>query len=130
VIEVEADGFLYNMVRNIAGTLVEVGRGRRPESWPAEVLAARDRRETMIESSSGYASAISIPSPFQYPSGKLRRLLITGRIVDGSTPKLLGKNRLTRATKPIAEMARATPPTIAEAGTSRARTIASASTAT
>lgn len=44
VIEVEADGFLYNMVRNIVGTLVEVGRGKRPSSWPGEVLAARDRR--------------------------------------------------------------------------------------
>jgi tRNA pseudouridine38-40 synthase len=44
VIEVEADGFLYNMVRNIVGTLVEVGRAKRPVSWPSEVLAARDRR--------------------------------------------------------------------------------------
>jgi tRNA pseudouridine38-40 synthase len=43
VIEVEADGFLYNMVRNIAGTLVEVGKGRQPPNWPAEVLALRDR---------------------------------------------------------------------------------------
>ena len=44
IIEVEADGFLYNMVRNIVGTLVMVGRGSRPVSWPAEVLAALDRR--------------------------------------------------------------------------------------
>ena len=44
VVEVEGDGFLYNMVRTIVGTLVEVGRGVRPESWPAEVLACRDRR--------------------------------------------------------------------------------------
>ena len=43
-IEVEADGFLYNMVRAIVGTLVEVGRGAQPESWVAEVLAAADRR--------------------------------------------------------------------------------------
>jgi len=44
VIEVEGDGFLRHMVRNIVGTLVEVGRGRRtPESMSA-VLAARDRR--------------------------------------------------------------------------------------
>jgi tRNA pseudouridine38-40 synthase len=43
-VEVEADGFLYNMVRSIVGTLVEVGRGVRSEEWPAEVLAARDRR--------------------------------------------------------------------------------------
>jgi len=43
VIEVEADGFLYNMVRNIVGTLVEVGKGKQPVTWPAEVLAWRDR---------------------------------------------------------------------------------------
>ncbi len=44
LIEVEADGFLYNMVRAIVGTLVEVGNGRKPESWPGEVLSATDRR--------------------------------------------------------------------------------------
>jgi tRNA pseudouridine38-40 synthase len=44
VIEIEADGFLYNMVRAIVGTLVEVGQGKREPSWPAEVLAAQDRR--------------------------------------------------------------------------------------
>lgn len=44
-IDVAGDGFLYNMVRAIVGTLVEVGRGGRDVSWPAEVLAARDRRQ-------------------------------------------------------------------------------------
>lgn len=43
-IDVEADGFLYNMVRAIAGSLVYVGTGARPESWMAEVVAAEDRR--------------------------------------------------------------------------------------
>jgi tRNA pseudouridine38-40 synthase len=43
-IEVEGDGFLYNMVRAIVGTLVEVGRGAHDEAWPAQVLAARDRK--------------------------------------------------------------------------------------
>jgi tRNA pseudouridine38-40 synthase len=43
-IEIEADGFLYNMVRNIVGTLVRVGQGDRPESSIGEVLASRDRR--------------------------------------------------------------------------------------
>jgi tRNA pseudouridine38-40 synthase len=43
IIEVEADGFLYNMVRNIVGTLVEVGKGKQAPTWPAEVLALRDR---------------------------------------------------------------------------------------
>jgi tRNA pseudouridine38-40 synthase len=44
-IEVTGDGFLYNMVRAIVGTLVEVGKGARDVSWPAEVLAACDRRD-------------------------------------------------------------------------------------
>ncbi len=42
-LDVEADGFLYNMVRAIAGTLIEVGRGYWPESRVAEVLEAGDR---------------------------------------------------------------------------------------
>ncbi|MCE9605762.1 MAG: tRNA pseudouridine(38-40) synthase TruA [Planctomycetia bacterium] len=42
--EVEADGFLYNMVRTMVGTLVEVGRGRKPESWTQELVAAGDRK--------------------------------------------------------------------------------------
>jgi tRNA pseudouridine38-40 synthase len=42
-IDVEGDGFLYNMVRAIAGTLVEVGRGKRDPASIAEVVAARDR---------------------------------------------------------------------------------------
>jgi tRNA pseudouridine38-40 synthase len=44
-IDVEADGFLYNMVRAIAGTLMNVGRGFWPESKVAEILTAEDRKE-------------------------------------------------------------------------------------
>jgi tRNA pseudouridine38-40 synthase len=42
-LDVEADGFLYNMVRAIAGTLINVGRGYWPEEKVAEILAAEDR---------------------------------------------------------------------------------------
>ena len=44
-LEVEADGFLYNMVRTMVGTLVEVGRGARPETWVSQVLDSADRRQ-------------------------------------------------------------------------------------
>ena len=43
VILVSADSFLHHMVRNIVGSLVEVGRGARSVSWMAELLAGRDR---------------------------------------------------------------------------------------
>lgn len=42
-INVCANGFLYNMVRNIVGTLVEVGHGKHPPEWIDELLARRDR---------------------------------------------------------------------------------------
>jgi tRNA pseudouridine38-40 synthase len=41
---VSADAFLHHMVRAIVGSGIEVGRGRRPADWIAEVLAGRDRR--------------------------------------------------------------------------------------
>ena len=42
-IDVEGNGFLHNMVRIIAGSLVMVGAGRRPVEWLAAALAARSR---------------------------------------------------------------------------------------
>ena len=45
VYDVTGDGFLRHMVRNIVGSLVEVGRGRVPPDWIGEVLASRDRRK-------------------------------------------------------------------------------------
>lgn len=45
VMTIEGDGFLYNMVRTIAGMLLAVGRGwNRPEDIQ-EILAARDRKK-------------------------------------------------------------------------------------
>ena len=43
-IHIEANGFLYNMVRNIAGTLIQVGVGRDKPDWIPQVLKAYDRR--------------------------------------------------------------------------------------
>lgn len=44
LIEVEGNGFLYNMVRIIVGTLVEVGLGRRDEDSLDAAISACDRR--------------------------------------------------------------------------------------
>lgn len=42
--EIEGTGFLRHMVRNLVGSLLEVGRGRRPPEWIGELLEVRDRR--------------------------------------------------------------------------------------
>jgi len=43
IYRIEATGFLKHMVRNVVGTLLEVGRGERAPDAVREVLAARDR---------------------------------------------------------------------------------------
>jgi tRNA pseudouridine38-40 synthase len=42
-IAVEANAFLRHMVRNIVGTLVEIGRGRIPAEFVPAILASKDR---------------------------------------------------------------------------------------
>lgn len=44
-VEVEGDGFLYNMVRAIVGTLVQVGRGKMAPAEVKRIVAARDRAQ-------------------------------------------------------------------------------------
>ena len=42
---IEGNGFLYNMVRAVAGTLIEVGKGRRPAADMKRILASQDRSQ-------------------------------------------------------------------------------------
>ncbi|MEM9828357.1 MAG: tRNA pseudouridine(38-40) synthase TruA [Planctomycetota bacterium] len=43
--EVAANGFLYNMVRNIVGTLIEIGRGKQAPDWIDALIASGDRNQ-------------------------------------------------------------------------------------
>lgn len=43
-VTIGADHFLHHMVRNLLGTLVEIGSGKRPVTGLADVLAAKDRK--------------------------------------------------------------------------------------
>ena len=43
VVRVVGNAFLHSMVRVIVGSLIEVGRGKRPPGWMAESLRSRDR---------------------------------------------------------------------------------------
>ena len=42
-IRIKGNGFLYNMVRLMAGTLLEVGRGKQEPQWVKEILASKER---------------------------------------------------------------------------------------
>ena len=43
IIRITGNGFLYNMVRLMAGTLLEVGRGKQEPQWVKEILASKER---------------------------------------------------------------------------------------
>ncbi|MEO7066418.1 MAG: tRNA pseudouridine(38-40) synthase TruA [Rhodanobacter sp.] len=43
-VDIEANGFLHHMVRNIVGSLLMIGRGERPVEWLAELLVACNRQ--------------------------------------------------------------------------------------
>ncbi|MFM7669919.1 MAG: tRNA pseudouridine(38-40) synthase TruA, partial [Betaproteobacteria bacterium] len=43
IVTLRANAFLQHMVRNIVGSLIQVGTGNRPQAWVGELLASRDR---------------------------------------------------------------------------------------
>jgi tRNA pseudouridine38-40 synthase len=73
LLDVKANAFLQHMVRNIAGTLVAIGRGDEDVDWTARLLAGRDRtRAGMAAPPHGltllevfYPDGFGIPEPFQ-----------------------------------------------------------------
>lgn len=44
VVDIKADSFLYRMVRNIVGSLIEVGSGKHSELWMKRLLFAKNRK--------------------------------------------------------------------------------------
>ena len=71
-IDVMGNAFLHHMVRNIAGVLIQIGRGIKPVSWSADVLSARDRSAGgKTASPKGlYLVYIDYPEDFELPNNK------------------------------------------------------------
>ena len=74
-ISMTANAFLHHMVRNIVGTLIYVGAGRRPHGWIAKVLQARNRAAAAPTFSAAglylarveYDPAFGLPAPAAHP---------------------------------------------------------------
>lgn len=76
LLDVTANAFLQHMVRNIAGTLVAVGRGEEDVAWPAMLLNGRNRSEggvaapphglTLVRVE--YPRQFGIPEPLELPT--------------------------------------------------------------
>jgi len=68
-ITVRANAFLHHMVRNIAGSLLLVGGGARPEAWLTEALEARDRKQAgpTAPPQGLYFAGVEYPAEFGLP---------------------------------------------------------------
>jgi tRNA pseudouridine38-40 synthase len=66
VFTLRANAFLHHMVRNIVGTLLQVGQGKRPADWVNELLRACDRSQgaPTFASEGLYLCAIEYPANF------------------------------------------------------------------
>ncbi len=58
--DIEGDGFLYNMVRNIVGTLLEIGRGHWQPDRITQILASRDRTQAGPTSSAAGLTLVCV----------------------------------------------------------------------
>ena len=69
MLDITANAFLYHMVRNIAGSLMKVGRGEEAPGWIAEVLAERDREAAGVTAPAEglYFVKASFPPRFGLP---------------------------------------------------------------
>ena len=70
--EVMADGFLYNMVRAIVGTFIQIGRGRKPVSHLKDVIQSLDRGEagTNVPSEGLYLVKVDYPDELMHPAAE------------------------------------------------------------
>jgi len=62
-LEVTANAFLQHMVRNIVGTLADIGLGEQPVEWVGDVLASRDRKAGGIAAPPYGLTLVSIEYP-------------------------------------------------------------------
>ena len=68
-LEVTANAFLQHMVRNIAGSLLQVGEGKRSPNWIGQLLAARDRARAGVTAPAAglYLWKVRYPPSLQVP---------------------------------------------------------------
>jgi len=71
-----ADGFLHHMVRNLMGSLIQVGAGAHPPEWIREILDGRDRARAAptFDAAGLYLTHIRYPAHFALPETSERWL--------------------------------------------------------
>lgn len=72
IMDIKANAFVHHMVRNIIGSLMEVGKGERPVEWIAELLEAKDRNlaAATAKAEGLYLVQVDYPEEFGIPKSE------------------------------------------------------------
>ncbi|CUX97193.1 tRNA pseudouridine(38-40) synthase TruA [Candidatus Hoaglandella endobia] len=78
VVDIKANAFVHHMVRNIVGSLLEVGCGNQPAAWIAELLKLRDRNlaSATAPATGLYLVEVNYPARFGLPAPLVRPLFL------------------------------------------------------
>lgn len=68
-VDIKANAFLHHMVRNIVGSLLEIGSGEKPPEWFAELLSLKDRNQAGATALACglYFVSVDYPTEFDLP---------------------------------------------------------------
>ncbi|CNK23853.1 tRNA pseudouridine synthase A [Yersinia mollaretii] len=78
VVDIKANAFVHHMVRNIVGSLIEIGCGNQDVTWMAELLALKDRaRAAATAKAEGlYLVSVDYPEHFGLPAAPMGPLFL------------------------------------------------------
>lgn len=78
IVDIQANAFVHHMVRNIVGSLIEVGLGKQPPEWIGWLLAQRDRTlaAATAHAEGLYLVDVTYPEEFGIPKNRLGPLFL------------------------------------------------------
>lgn len=83
VVDIKANAFVHHMVRNIVGSLLEIGCGNQDIDWMAKLLAMKDRSKAAATAKAEglYLVAVDYPAEFNLPTPVMGPLFLADDLV-------------------------------------------------
>lgn len=78
LVDIKANSFVHHMVRNIVGSLMEIGRSKQDEDWLAELLKLKDRKlaAATARAEGLYLVSVDYPNNFALPRSLLEPIFL------------------------------------------------------